>query len=178
MRHIGQLFRVSDLNGFDILDRFDQQHLAVGQLAHGANRFGMPFMPDHDHLQPIVGMARRFDVDLADQWASGIDKHHLAFGRRRRNRLWHTVRGKDDGAVIGAFIQLFDKDRTFVTQIVDHKFVVNDLVAHIDRRPPFAQRHLDDLDRAIDTGAKSTRRSKVQGQSGFGHSRLPKSVPS
>ncbi len=76
---------------------------------------------------------------------------------------------KDHRAVIRAFVQFFDKDRALVAQAIDDEFVMHDLVAHIDRRAPFLQRHLDDLDGAVDAGAKPARGGKIEGKGWFGH---------
>ena len=45
----------------------------------------------------------------------------------------------------------------FLLQVVDDVGVVDDLVAHVDRRAERLQRALDDLDRAIDAGAEAAR---------------------
>ena len=55
------------------------------------------------------------------------------------------------------FRQILDKDGALVLQAFDHVFIVNDLMAHIDRRAVLLERALDDLDRAHDAGAKSAR---------------------
>ena len=53
--------------------------------------------------------------------------------------------------------QVLDEDRALSLQVVDHVGVVDDLVADVDRRAELVQRALDDLDRAIDAGAKAAR---------------------
>ena len=75
--------------------------------------------------------------------------------------------GEDDGAVGGAVVELFDEDRALGAQAVDHELVVHDLVPDIDRRAPFLERHLDDLDGAVDTGAEAARGGEVEGQGGL-----------
>ena len=45
----------------------------------------------------------------------------------------------------------------FLLQVVDDVGVVHDLVAHVDRRAEALQRALDDLDGAVDAGAKAAR---------------------
>ena len=58
-----------------------------------------------------------------------------------------------------------------LAQPVDDEAVVDDLVAHIDRRAEPLERQLDDLDRAIDAGAKAARRGDqhMQGRAWFSH---------
>ena len=64
----------------------------------------------------------------------------------------------------GHFVKFLDEDRAPGAQAVDDEVVVHDLVAHIDRRAPFLQRHLDDLDGPVDAGAEAARRGKIKGQ--------------
>lgn len=72
------------------------------------------------------------------------------------DRLRHPVGAKDNDSVVGHFIELFDKDRTAVTQIIDHKPVVNDFMADINGFAKDLQRAIDNIDRPIDTGTKTT----------------------
>ena len=53
------------------------------------------------------------------------------------------------------FVGFLDENHALVGQALDHMRVMDDFVAHIDRRPEFIQRHFDDLDRAFDAGAKT-----------------------
>ena len=55
---------------------------------------------------------------------------------------------EDHRAVIGAIRRFLDK-RALRTQGIDDEFVMSRSMADIDRRAPFPQRHLDDLDRAV-----------------------------
>ena len=71
---------------------------------------------------------------------------------------------EDHGAIIGAFVQFFDKDGAFVAQAVNDEFVVHDLVADIDGRAPFFDRQFDDLDGAVHACAKPTRGGKIKGE--------------
>jgi hypothetical protein len=56
-------------------------------------------------------------------------------------------------------------------QAVDDEAVVDDLVADIDGRPEPLERQLDDLDRAIDSGAEAARRGDqdMKGWAGSSH---------
>ena len=133
----------------------------------------MSGVADHDHLQARLGMAFGFDVDLADQRAGGIDINHLPVLGGGRDRLGDAMGREDDGPVVGAFVQLFDKNSALVAQAIDDKAVVHDFVAHIDRRAPFFERHFHDLDGTVDTCTKPARGGKEQGQGRFGrHIRL------
>src|SRR6202167_86301 len=54
------------------------------------------------------------------------------------------------------FRQILDKMRALVLQALDHVFVMDDFMAHIDRRPVFLQGTLDDLDGAHNPRAETT----------------------
>jgi hypothetical protein len=101
------------------------------------------------------------DMDLADQRTGCIDVDHLAPFGLGGDGFRDPVCREDDRAIIRAVRQMFDKDRTLVTQAVDDKFVVHDFVPDIDRSAPFLQRDLDDLYRAVDASAESARCSEV-----------------
>src|SRR4051794_13701939 len=69
--------------------------------------------------------------------------------------------GAEDGNGMGwNFRQILDKDRAFGLQAFDDVFVMDDLVAHIDRWPVFLERPLDNLDRTHDACAKAARLRK------------------
>jgi hypothetical protein len=76
------------------------------------------------------------------------------------------VRREHHWAIVGYFIELVDEYCPKGAKPVDDKAVVNDLVADIDRRAEPLERQLDDLDGAIDTGAKAARRGYQDAQGG------------
>ncbi len=76
----------------------------------------------------------------------------------------------------GHFVQFLDEDRAPGAQAVDHELVVHDLVAHIDRRAPFLDRHFDDLDRAVHAGAEAARGGEIEGERGLRHPVLGRQV--
>src|SRR5258705_13375157 len=80
------------------------------------------------------------------------------------------MRAEDDRVAGRHLFQPFDKDRTLLAQIFDHIGVMDDFVAHVDRRTMQLDGPLDNLDRPIDAGAKSARLR--QQDLGFGKSRI------
>ena len=146
---------------FHVLCRFHQQNFALWQLPHGAQRLWVPGMADHHHLQALGRVAFGLYVHLGHQRAGGVDIDHLPFRGSRRHRLGHTMRREYHRAVIGAVVQVLDEHRALGAQPIHHEPVVHDFMAHIDRRAPFLQRHLDDLDRPVDPGAESARGGQV-----------------
>ena len=70
-------------------------------------------------------------------------------------------------------VDVVDEARALALQRLDHVLVVDDLVAHVDRRPEAAQRPLDDLDRPLDAGAEAARLGEDDAQRGPGHPASP-----
>jgi hypothetical protein len=68
------------------------------------------------------------------------------------------VGAEHDRHAVGHFVEFLDENRALGLQAIDHIAVVDDLVAHIDRRAVAFERALDDLDRAVDPGAEAARR--------------------
>jgi len=67
------------------------------------------------------------------------------------------VRAEDGHRALRHLRQLLDENRALGLQAVDDELVVNDLVAHVDRRAVFLERPLDDLDRPHDARAEAAR---------------------
>ncbi len=61
------------------------------------------------------------------------------------------------GPVVGNLVELVDEHRAQIAQAIDDEAIVDDLVADVDRRAELLERELDDLDRAVDSGAESAR---------------------
>jgi hypothetical protein len=150
----------------DIVDGFDQQHLARRQLAHRALRLGVAGVADHHQLQAVLVVALGLHVHLGHQRAGGIHRQHAAPRRLGRHRLRHAVGREDHRPVVGAVGEVFDEHRPAGAQALDDIAVVHDLVAHVDGRAPALQRHLDDLDRPVHPGAEAARRGEIQRQRG------------
>ena len=68
----------------------------------------------------------------------------------------------------GHVAQVVGEDRALAPQVLDHVAVVHDLVAHPDGRAVDLERHVDDVDGAVDAGAEAARRGEVQGAGGRG----------
>ena len=108
---------------------------ACGQLAHGADHLGVAGVADQHDLAAGAMMALGLHMHLGDQRAGGVEdrasRRACAVGR---HRLRHAVGGEHHRPVVGALVQLLDEHRAQRLQPLDHVAVVDDLVAHIDRR--------------------------------------------
>ena len=119
---------------------------------------GWPLMADQHDFVAFGEMALGLHMHLGHQRAGGIEEKHVAALGVGRHAFGHAMGRKHHRrAGIGDFAQLLDEDRALVAQPIDHIFVVHDGVAHIDRRAIFLERQLDDLDGAVDAGAKAAR---------------------
>lgn len=67
------------------------------------------------------------------------------------------MRAEDHGIAGRHFLEFLEEDRALLFQILDDVLVVNDFVAHVDRRAVHGYCALDDLDRAIDACAEAAR---------------------
>jgi hypothetical protein len=100
-------------------------------------------------------------VDLGDQRAGCIEYRQAPACGFFLDAPRHPVGTEHGDGTRRYFRQVLDEYGAFVLQAFDHVFVVNDLVAHVDRRPVFLERALDDLDRTHDPGAKSARLCQI-----------------
>ena len=67
------------------------------------------------------------------------------------------MRGEDDRGPCRHLVELVDEDRALGAQVAHDVGVVDDLVAHVDRRTELRERALDDLDRTVDAGTEAAR---------------------
>jgi hypothetical protein len=96
-------------------------------------------------------------MHLAHQGAGGIKNAKTASLGLILDRPAHAMGAENQRGPWRHIGQLFNEDRALFFQIVHHKGVVHDLVAHINRSAEFGQRVLDDVDRAVHPGTKATR---------------------
>ncbi len=150
----------------------DQADRAGRQLPHGAGHLGVPGVADEHDLAAALEVDLRLAVDLGHQRAGGVEVEEVALPRFLRHRLADAV-GGEDHRLRGRrnFRQRLDEDGALRLQAIDDVAVVHDLVAHVDRRPEFLQRQLDDLDRPVDAGAEAARAAEQDVEVGLRHGR-------
>ena len=102
-------------------------------------------------------------MHLGDERAGGVDLEQLAKLRRLRHRFRHAMGGEDHRAVaIGDLVELVDEDGALGLEVVDHEFIVHDLMAHIDGCA--VEGH-----GAHHAGAEAARRRQQNGQGRLAH---------
>ena len=114
-------------------------------------------MSDHDDFAALLAHLGHLDVHLGYQRTGGIE-HIESPGRGfRADALRNAMRREHDGRPLGNLGQFLDEHRALLLQVVDDKFVVDDFVAHIDRRAMLRQCPLHDRDGTVDTRTKTAR---------------------
>ena len=81
----------------------------------------------------------------------------LAGGGVLVDRRGDAVGGEDDHLALGHLGLLLDEDRAALGELLDDVLVVDDLLAHVDRRPVEVERALDRLHGAVDARAVAAR---------------------
>src|SRR5450830_1687279 len=155
----GQTLRVVYLQAGDVFFVFhqvDRATVAAVVLAHGAFDFRVAGVADQDAFTAIAAVARDFDMHLGDQRAGGIEYFQAAACRFGTYRLGYAMGTEDYDDVVRHLIEFFDKDGAASAQVFDHEFVVDDFMAHVDRRPEDFQGAVDDFDRPVHAGAEAT----------------------
>jgi hypothetical protein len=95
-------------------------------------------------------------VDFGHQRAGRVEYLQLALPCFLLYGLRYAVCAEYDGAARRDFIKFLDEDRAFRAQVVYHKFVMDDLVANVNRCAVHLQCTLDDFDRTVNTSAEPT----------------------
>ena len=109
LSEIGDFSGVGDLEPLDVLGGLDQDH-PVGGLAHGADDLVVPLVADQDDGVAFAGVLDRFEVDLGDERAGGVDGEEAARGPVRGSGARRRGRCRAGGA-LGNFLERLDEDR-------------------------------------------------------------------
>jgi Reductase C-terminal len=101
-------------------------------------------------------------MDLRNQRTRRIDRFEAQSLRAPANRSTDSVGGEDDPRAARHLLLGFNEDGTSRSQATHDVHVVNDLLAHLDRRTRALERELDRLDSTIDSCAIATRRDEQE----------------
>ena len=159
LRDQGDVVGVGQFERVDVGDGLDQDDV-VGRLARGALDLLVALVADQDDRVAVLGELARLDVDLGHQRTGRVDRPQVARGRVRVDAGSDAVSREDDQRALGHLGLLLDEDRTALGELLDHVLVVDDLLAHVDRRPVHVERLLDGLHGAVDAGAVAARRGE------------------
>lgn len=151
----GEIVGIGGRQRGDIVDRFDQRHRAIGQLAERTDDFGVAGVADEDDVTALFVGALGLFVDLGYQRTGRVDVVEPARFGLGRNRLGNAMRAEHDRNAIGHLIERFDENRPLRLQRFNDIAVMDDLVPDIDGGAITLDRQLDDADRPVDAGAKA-----------------------
>ena len=155
LRDHGQLGSLAGLHGGDIGFVFHQMN-AAGHLPHRAFDFGMTFVADHEELIALFGQLGDFHVHLGDQRASGVKDGKTSIFGLFLHRFADTVGREHQRGAWRHVIEFFNEDRAFGLEVVDHKGVVHDFMAYINRRAKLEQGPFHDFDGPVHARTKTT----------------------
>ena len=110
---------------------------------------------DQHDLAALLGVALALAVHLGDQGTGGVDHRQAAVGGRVLDRAGDAVGAEHRDGARRHVLDLLDELDALGAQPVDDVAVVDDHVAHVDRRAVLVERALDDLDRAFDPGTET-----------------------
>ena len=120
----------------------------------------VPGVADEDDRVSLGRIALRLRVHLRHERAGRVDLPVPARGRVRVHGRRHAVRREDDHRAVGHLLLAVDEDRAARLEIADDVDVVDDLLAHVDRRAVVLQSELHGVDGALDPGAVTPGRSQ------------------
>ena len=99
-------------------------------------------------------------MHLGYKRTGGVENAEAPALRLFRHRPRHAVGREDDRRTLGHLGKIVDEDRAALTQTVDDRAVVHDLVPDIDGRAVDGKRTLNDRDGARDARAETARLGK------------------
>ena len=130
-------------------------------------------MADQHHFAAASKMQLRFTMHFGHQRTGGIQRKQIACLRLFRHGFWHTMGRENHGRrAIRHLAQLVNKHRSFAPQALDHIFVMNNFMTHINRRAVKRQGLLNRINRPHNACAKAARRTQKNIQDRFRHQDL------
>ena len=117
-------------------------------------------MSDQDDGVAVRGITASLHVHLGDERARSVDRVQPARGRVRVHRRRDAVGREDDRRALRHLGLLVHEHGAAGLEIAYDMQVVDDLLAHVDRRPVQIERPLDGLDGALDACAVAARRGE------------------
>jgi len=105
---------------------------------------------DHNDLAALGVHPRNFQMNLGDEWASGVEHAQTPTSGFLLHGKRHAMGAEDDSGPIGDFVEILDENCAACAQVIDDVAVVDDFVPHVNGCPVKGKRTLDGLDGALD----------------------------
>src|SRR5205823_11429464 len=132
------------------------------RLAQRADDFIVIAMADENDGIGLAGVLDRFNVDFSNQRAGGINHAKIAFLAGLANLWRNAVGAVDDALTWGDLFHAIYEHRSFGGKFIYHVAVVNNLLAHVDRRAKGIERDFYDVNCPDYAGAKAPRLKQKQ----------------
>ena len=153
---ISEAFGVSNPQAGNIGGGFNQMNAALG-LAHRAFDLGMSTMSDHDDFAAFALNFGDLNMNLGDE-RTGRIKHaqsqRLGLGAYSPG---DAMSRKNQGCARRHLFKLIDKNGPKPAQPGNHMVVMDNFMTYINGRTKFLQGTLDNFNRPVHAGAKTTR---------------------
>ena len=131
-----------------------------GSFAKSTFNFFVAFVANQDNVVVFLRVAHGLSVHLRDQRTGRIDCREVTLGCNRVDFWRNPVSREHHTCAFGNLIGFLDEDRATLRQRFDDKLVVNDFLTDVDGRTVKIQGFFNNINRAINTRAISTRRCK------------------
>src|SRR6266540_1258746 len=130
------------------------------RLSQGAFHLFVSAVADQDDVVSEPAEADRFEVDLGDERTRRVDHLEPAAGCLLANAGGNPVGGEDHGRAVRHLVEFVDEPNPSLLESAHDVEVVNDLLAHVERRIDALERQVDHVDRPHDSGAEAARRGE------------------
>src|SRR5437588_3039354 len=114
-------------------------------------------MADENDGVGFAGVLDRFNVDLGNEGAGGINHAEIAFLAGLAHLRRNAVGAVDDALPWGNLFHAIYEHRSLSGKFIYHVAVVNNLLAHVDRRAKGIERDFYNVNRPDYAGAKAPR---------------------
>ncbi len=120
-------------------------------------------MSNHHNFKSISIQPSHFGMHFRNQRASRIKNAQTSLFSFILNPLRHAVRAINQRASDRNIFHVLDKNSALSSQSIDNELIVNNLMLYVDRGSIHINRSLDNFDRSIDSGTKTSGIRKLNG---------------
>ena len=163
MADVGKFVRIFDVQPGYIFHSLNQKHFTRRQLSHRTFYFDVAFVADHDDFVILLIEAGYFFMDFGYQRAGGIKNAETTLRRFFLYGFGYAVSRVNQRCALWDIRQVIDKYSTFCPQIVHDEFVVNDLMADVNRRAEFFECTFNNTDGTVNAGTEAAGIGKDNG---------------
>src|SRR6185437_6091518 len=131
------------------------EYYRTGDLPQCAFHLGVARVADQNDRAAVAQVVAALRVHFRHERAGGVEHPQATLGGLVLDLPRHAVRAEDRDRVRRHLGQFLNENGAARFERVDHPFVVNNLVAHVDRRAVFIECALDNFDCTHDSRAEA-----------------------